>query len=235
MDAAAHAALSFIKWIYELDWAGAESAVQQALKLNPNSAEAHYTYARLLADAGRFDEAQAQALSSIQLDPLSIQTRNRVPYIHFLARRYDEAIAEYRKLADIAPDFIPAQRKLGLAYEQRRMFEEALRQFQKTSEMPENYAPTMIRADIGHLYAVWGKRAEAQRVLTELLKKSERSYVSAYDIAVIDAGLGDVEQAFRWLDKAVEQRPCWLCWLKLDPRLNDLRADPRFTELLQRL
>jgi TolB-like protein/DNA-binding winged helix-turn-helix (wHTH) protein/Tfp pilus assembly protein PilF len=233
--AEAYAALSFIKWVCELDWTGAESAAQEALKLNPNSAEAHYTYARLLADAGRFEQAQAHAMISIQLDPLSIQTRKRVPYIHFLARRYDEAIAEYTKLVDIAPDFFPAIRELGLAYEQRGMYAEALRQFQKAAEMPENYAPTMLRADLGHLYAVWGKHTEAQQVLEELLRKSEQSYVSAYDIAVIYAGLGETDQAFRWLDKAIDQRPFWLCWLKLDPRLDWLRRDERFRGLLERI
>jgi tetratricopeptide (TPR) repeat protein len=233
--AEAHASLAFIKWVYELDWAGAESEVKQALKLNPNSAEAHYTYARLLADAGRFDEAREQIRISIELDPLSIQTRKRVPYILFLSRRYDEAIAEYRKLIDLAPDFMPAQRELGLAYEQKGMYQEALGQFQKASEMPENYARTLIRADIGHLYAVWGKREEARQVLAELITKSERSYVSAYDIGVIYAGLEETEQALRWLDKAIEQRPFWLVWLKLDPRLDGLRSDPRFQDLLRKI
>lgn len=233
--AEAHAALSFIKWVGNADWAGAETHVRHALALNPNSADARYTYARLLADAGRFDDARAQAMTSIQLDPLSIQARKRVAYIQFLARRYDEAIAEYRKLIDVAPDFIPAQRELGLAYEQTGRYEEAQRQFLQVSAMPENYAPTMLRADLGHLYAVWGRRAEAQAVLTELLKKSEQTYVSAYDIAVIYAGLGDINQSLMWLDKAVEQRPFWLCWLKLDPRLDGLRAYPRFQALLRNL
>ena len=230
-----HAALSFIKWGGEADWLGAERDVRQALALNPNSADAHYTYARLLADAGRFDDARAQAMTSIQLDPLSIQARKRVAYIHFLARRYDEAIAEYGKLIDVAPDFIPAQRELGLAYEQTGRYEEAQRQFLQVSTMPENYAPTMLRADLGHLYAVWGRRAEAQAVLAELLKKSKQTYVSAYDIAVIYAGLGDMNESLMWLDKAVEQRPFWLCWLKLDPRLDGLRAHPRFLGLLRNL
>lgn len=101
--------------------------------------------------------------------------------------------------------------------------------------MPENYGRTMLRADLGHLFAVWGKRAEAQQVLTELIKKSEQGYTSAYDIAVIYAGLGETGQAFYWLDKAIEQRPFWLCWLKLDPRLDGLRRDPHFENLLRRI
>jgi tetratricopeptide (TPR) repeat protein len=171
----------------------------------------------------------------MDIDPLSIQYRKGAPYILFLARRYDDAIAEYRRLIEIAPDFTQAQHELGLTYEQKGMYQEAFNQLQKASVMPENHGRTMIRANIGHLYAVWGKPAEARQVLAELLRKSEQSYVSAYDIAVIYAGLGETEQAFRWLDKAIEQRPFWLCWLKLDPRLDGLRSDSRFRELSQRL
>jgi TolB-like protein/DNA-binding winged helix-turn-helix (wHTH) protein/Tfp pilus assembly protein PilF len=233
--AEAHASLGHLKWVYELDKAGAESELVQALKLKPNLAVAHYAYGRVLADTGRFDEALAQARQAIELDPLSIQYRKSVPYTLFLSRQYDAAIAEYKKLIVIAPEFPQTQRELGLAYEQKGMYEEAFSQLQKTWEMPENYGKTMLRADIGHLYAVWGKRAEAGQVLAELLKKSEQSYVSAYDIAVLYAGLGETEQAFRWLEKAIAQRPFWLCWLKLDPRLDGLRSDVRFRALLQRI
>ncbi|HEX4945769.1 MAG TPA: tetratricopeptide repeat protein [Blastocatellia bacterium] len=233
--AEAHSSLGHLKWVYELDKAGAESALVQALKLNPNLAVAHYAYGRVLADTGRFDEALAQARQAIELDPLSIQYRKSVPYTLFLSRRYDEAIAEYKKLIVIAPEFPQTQRELGLAYEQKGMYEEAFSQLQKTYEMPENYGKTMLRADIGHLYAVWGKKAEAQQVLAELLKKSEQSYVSAYDIAVVYAGMDESEQAFRWLHRAMAQRPFWLCWLKLDPRLDGLRSDARFRDLQQRV
>lgn len=233
--AEAHASLGHLKWVYDLDSAGAESEFEQALKLNPNSAVAHYAYGRVLTDTGRFDEAHARAKQAIELDPLSIQYRKSVPYLLFLSRRYEEAIAEYRKLIVIAPEFPQAQRELGLAYEQKALYQEAFDQLQKTYAMPENYGKTMLRADLGHLYAVWGKRAEAQQILAELLKQSEQSYVSAYDVAVIYAGLGEREQAFAWLDKAIEQRPFWLCWLKLDPRLDGLRAEARFGNLLRRV
>ncbi len=232
--AEAHASLGHLKWVYDLDRVGAESEIEQALKLNPNLAVVHYVYGRVLTDTGRFEEAHAQIKQAIELDPFSIQYRKSVAYIFFLSRRYDEAIAEYRKLIVLAPEFPQAQRELGLAYEQKGMYQEAFGQLQKTYEMPENYGKTMLHADLGHLYAVWGKRAEAEQSLAALLKKSEQSYVSAYDIAVIYAALGESEQAFRWLDKAVAQRPFWLCWLKLDPRLDGLRADTRFGDVLRR-
>lgn len=233
--AEAHSALAQIRWVYDLDQAAAESDLQQALKLKPNSAVAHYQYARVLADTGRFDEAHAHIKQAIELDPFSIQYRKSVAYILFLARQYDKAIAEYKKLIVIAPEFPQSQRELGLAYEQQGLYQDAFNQLQRTYEMRENYGKMMLRADIGHLYAVWGKRAEAHEVLTELIKKSEQAYVSAYDIAVIYSGLGDKDQAFSWLDKAVEQRSFWLTWLKLDPRLDPLRSDPRFSHLLQRV
>ena len=233
--AEAHAALAQIRWVYDLDQAAAESELQQALKLKPNSAVAHYQYARVLADTGRFDQAHAHIKQAIELDPFSIQYRKSVAYILFLARQYDEAIAEYKKLIVIAPEFPQSQRELGLAYEQKGLYQDAFSQLQRTYDMRENYGKMMLRADIGHLYAVWGKRAEAHKVLTELIKKSEQTYVSAYDIAVIYSGLGDRDQAFGWLDKAVEQHSFWLSWLKLDPRLDPLRSDPRFSQLLQRV
>lgn len=231
----AHASLGWIEWVYDLDWAGAETEFEQALKLNPNSADARYRYTRLLADTGRFEQALTQARMAIELDPLSIQYRKGVPYIFYLSRRYDEASAEYKKLIELAPDFHQIQRELGLVYEQKGMYQEAFTQLQKAFDMPEQTSRTMIRADIGHLYAVWGKQDEARQVLTELIKKSERSYVSAYDVAVIYAGLGETEQAFAWLDKATIQHPYWLVWLKLDPRLDGLRPDPHFRTLLQRV
>jgi DNA-binding winged helix-turn-helix (wHTH) protein/TolB-like protein/Flp pilus assembly protein TadD len=233
--AEAHASLAQIRWVYDLDQGAAESELEQALKLKPNSAVAHSLYARVLADTGRFNEAHAHIKQAIELDPLSIQYRKGVPYILFLSRQYDEAIAEYRKLIVIAPEFPQAQRELGLAYEQKGLYQDAFNQLQKTYEMRENYGKMMLRADIGHLYAVWGKRIEAHEVLAELIKKSEQTYVSDYDVAVIYAGLGDRDQAFNWLDKAVEQHSFWLSWLKLDPRLDPLRSDPRFSHLLQRV
>jgi TolB-like protein/Tfp pilus assembly protein PilF len=209
----------------------AKVAVTRAIEIDDTLAEAH---AELGFLKWIHDQALVEANRAIELDPLSIQTRKRLPYVLLLARRYDEAIVEYQKLIELAPDFIQTQRELGLVYEQKGMGELALLQFQKVVAMPENYASTMARADIGHEYAVSGQRSKAQQVLADLLKESEKSYVSAYDIAVIYAGLNENGQAFTWLSKAIEQRPFFIGWLTVDPRLDGLRKDRHYAELLKR-
>jgi DNA-binding winged helix-turn-helix (wHTH) protein/TolB-like protein/tetratricopeptide (TPR) repeat protein len=233
--AEAHASLGWIKWIHDVDVTGAESQFKEALRLSPTSADSHYRYARLLADVGRFEEARAHVTRAIELDQLSIQYRKGVPYILYLARRYDEAITEYKKLTETAPEFMQAQRELGLAYEQKGAYVEALEQLQKIFETPGNSGKSMPSADVAHVYAVWGRRKEARQILAELIAKSKTTYVSDYDVAVIYAGLGETDHAFTWLDRAIEQRPYWLVWLKLDPRLENLRSDARFSRLLQRV
>lgn len=233
--AEAHASLGWIMWIHDVDVTGAESEFKEALRLNPVSADSHYRYARLLADVGRFEEAQVHVTRAIDLDQLSIQYRKGLPYILYLSHRYDEAIAGYKKLTEMAPEFRQAQRELGLAYEQKGAYVEALGQLQKNFDKSEKLGKAMIRADVAHVYAVWGRKKEARKILAELLAESRNTYISAYDVAVIYAGLGETDHAFSWLDRAVEQRPYWLVWLKLDPRLDKLRTDARFNRLLQRV
>jgi tetratricopeptide (TPR) repeat protein len=233
--AEAYALRGFIAWIYDLDAAAAERALQTAFDLDPESAEVHYVWARVQADTGHFDAALSHARETTRGSPLSPYNRKRVPYVLYLAGRNDEAIAGYLDLIELEPDFIQTQRELGLAYQQKSMFDEALAQFRRVETLPGLYAPTMARADIAQLLAVSGNASEAQRILDELLLQEKSAYVSSYDIAVIYTALGKPDEAFAWLDRAVEQRPFWLSLIKVDPRLGILRADPRFTLLLRRL
>jgi hypothetical protein len=90
-------------------------------------------------------------------------------------------------------------------------------------------------AGLGHLYATSGRKGEARAVLDELRQLSRREYVPADSMALIHAGLGEKEQAFAWLEKAYEERSFRMAWLKVEPRWDSLRSDPRFTQLLQRM
>jgi tetratricopeptide (TPR) repeat protein len=232
----AHSTLGAVKGRLELDWPGAEREQKLAIELNPNNAIAHFRYGMGLAHVGRFDEAEAEIRKSLGIDPFSIPRRSDgVPLILYWSRRNDEAIAEFLKVIEMAPDLPQAQRELGLAYEQKGMYEEALEQLQKSLALPGNYFKPMNKADIGHLYAVWGKISEARKVLEELIQNSEHGYASAYEIAIVYAGLGEKEKSLEWLYKAYEDRNFWLVWVKGDPRLDGLRSDSRVTELLRRM
>ena len=231
----AHSTLGAIKGRLELDWPGAESEQKRAIELNPNNAIAHFRYGMGLAHVGRFNDAEAEIQKSLVIDPFSIVTRKAVPLILYWSRRNDEAITEYKKVLEMAPDFPLAQRELGLAYQQKGMYQAALEQLQKSLALPGNYFKTMNRADIGYLYAEWGKKSEARKVLEELIHNAEHGYASAYEIAVVYTGLGEKDKALEWLNKAYEDRNFWLSSIKGDPRLDGLRSDPRFTDLLRRM
>ncbi len=113
------------------------------------------------------------------------------------------------------------------------MYEEAIAEFQKA--MTLSGGGTVTVAALGHAYAVSGRRGEAQKVIEQLKELSKRRYVEPSYIVVIYAGLGEKDQAFEWLRKAYEERSFSMLYLKVDPRLDSLRSDPRFTDLLRRV
>jgi tetratricopeptide (TPR) repeat protein len=148
------------------------------------------------------------------------------------AGRQDEAIESALKALELDPNFVMGHVRLGFAYEQKRMFEEAIRELQKAVALTGRM-PTRL-AQLAHAYALAGKRSQAQLLLDEIKELYKQRYVSPYDIAMVYAGLGQKDQAFAWLQKAYEER-AWLTMLQVDPGFDNLRADPRFTDLLRRV
>jgi DNA-binding winged helix-turn-helix (wHTH) protein/TolB-like protein len=226
--AEARTSLAFIK--HRWDWARAEAETefQLAIKDKPTYAPAHQWYSSYLAAMGRFDEAIAEAKRAEELEPLSFISNSHLGWIFYLAGRDDEAIAHCKKLLDVDPDFFPARRYLGLAYEHKGMYQEAIAQFQQGAKLSRS--PLMISL-LGHAYAVSGRRVEAQRILDELDQQKQR-YVSPYTVATIYAGLGEKDKAFKWLEKAFEDRDIWLMNLKVDPVFAPIRSDQRFESLV---
>jgi tetratricopeptide (TPR) repeat protein len=131
------------------------------------------------------------------------------------------------------PSFEQGRWGLGLAYEQKRMFEEAAEEF-RTAAALSGGSPVYLAA-LGHAYARGGKKAEAVRVRDELEGKPKLRYVPPYWMATLYAGLGEKDQAFRWLGKAYEERSGGLIWLSVDSRFDGLRSDPRFAELMRKV
>ena len=229
--AEARTSLAFIR--HRWDWGRdeAEKEFQLAIKYKPSYAPAHQWYSSYLVAMGRFDEAIAEAKRAEELEPLSFISNSHLGWILYFAGRYDDAIAHCKRLLDVDPNFFPARRYMGLAYEQKGMYAEAIDQFQQGVKL--SGSPLMMSL-LGHAYAASGKKTEAQRILAEL-DQQKRRYVSPYTIATIYAGLGEKDQAFKWLEKAFEERDIWLMNLKVDPVLKNLRSDQRFANLLQRI
>jgi DNA-binding winged helix-turn-helix (wHTH) protein/TolB-like protein/Tfp pilus assembly protein PilF len=230
--AEAHASLAFIKFRWDWDRAETEREFQQAIKLKPSYAPAHQWYSSFLVAVERFDEAIAEAKRTDELEPLSFVASSHLAWIYYLSGQSDRAIEQGHKILDLDPTSFPARRYLGLAYEQKGMYAEAINEFQKGVKL--SGSPLML-ALLGHAYAVSGKRSEAQQVLNDLQQLQSQRYVSPYTVAAIYAGLNDQEQAFKWLDKAVDERDIWLMNLKVDPVFAKLRQNRRFTDLLARI
>jgi len=230
--AEAHTQLGYIKTDWDWDWAGAEKSFKRAIKLNPGYSYTYMMYAGYFTGLGRFDKAIKTMNRAIELDPLSLLYNTYLGLNFYFAKRYDEAITQLLKTLEMDPEFVEALWILGFVHEQNKMYPEAIVEFQKSINLSKGM--TVYIASLGHAYALSGNRSEAKKILNKLIKLSKQQYVSSFEIAVVYTGLGEKDQALVWLKKAFEQRDGWLAfWLKVDPRLDRLRLDPRFISMLK--
>jgi tetratricopeptide (TPR) repeat protein len=231
--AEAHTARAYTLMVYDWQWSEAERELKLTIKLNLNYAFAHHWYALYLQWTQRHDAAIAEIRRALELDPLSLISNSTVSWIFCWAGRYDEAIESALKGLELDPSFAMGHVRLGYAYEQKGMFEEAIREFQQAVALTERTAATL--AQLARTYALAGKRSQARVLLDEAKDPPKHRYGSPYGIAAAYAGLGEIDQAFAWLQKAYEERAPAMAWLQADPRLANLRSDPRFPELLRRV
>jgi serine/threonine-protein kinase len=231
--AEAHASLGFVKELYDWDFAGAKSAIKRAIEINPNNAGAHGLYGYHLIHMGQFDEAIAEMRRAVDLDPLSVENLASLADAYIYARQPDQAIEQCKRALEMDHNYSEAHFFLGPAFEQKGMYQEAIAEFQKAIELSGG-SPEAL-SGLGHAYAVSGKRDKARQVIDELKQLSTRRYIDPALIAVIYAGLGEKDEAFRWLEKAYEDRSSWLVHAKAEPGFDPLRSDLRFTDLLRRV
>jgi eukaryotic-like serine/threonine-protein kinase len=229
----AHTSLAFISLYFDWNWSAAERGFQRAIELNPNYAPAHQWYSHLLMARGRTGESIVEAKRAVELDPLSLAANLNLGWQYHWAKQYDLAVEQLRKTLEIEPNFEQGHWGLGLAYEGKGLFEEAAKEFQKAVDLSGGDA--VYLASLGHTYAIGGRKADAMRIRDELEQRSKLSYVPPYWMATLCIGLGEKDQAFRWLGKAYEERSGALSWLGVDPRLDSLRSDPRLAALSQRV
>ncbi len=228
----AHTSLAYVKLYYDWDWAGAESEYQRAIGLNPNYATPHHGYAYLLISSGRTEAAFAEIKKAEEIDPLSVLFQTDHGEFYYFTRRPDEAIAQLKKAIDMDPSFVRAHFLMGRALIQEGRCDEGIAEAIKAEQMGPVSEQLGWRAQE---YATCGRRAEAQKLMNELLALSKDHYVSPHWFAATQAGLGNKDEAFKWLDQSIDRRFGPMIYLKVNPIWDPLRSDPRFAERLRRV
>jgi eukaryotic-like serine/threonine-protein kinase len=230
--AEAHTSFGTIKMVYDWDWTGAEREFDRAIALRPGDANAHLWRGHLLVCQGRFDEGLAAIGRALELDPLSSWISANLGWHLYYARRYDQALKHLQRAAQTDPEYYIFQVFLGLVRQQQGDHAAALAALERAVELDTNNDNL---AQLAHAYGTAGRRQDAERTIVRLLERRERGFVPAANIAMAYSGLGDKDEAFRWLESAVEDHSEWLIFLKVDPALDPIRSDPRFAALLRRL
>jgi len=226
----AHTNLAAALWLYDWDWSGAEREFRRAIELTPSDGEAHWQYSFFLASMGRHDEAIEYGRRAELLSPLAPGQRQNVAMVLYLSRRYDEAIEQAQRTIDLAPKYGFAYDRLAQAYEAKKMYKEAIMAWEKAVALTGG-DPTR-RSRLARSYALAGQRENAERILAELLKLRQTSYVPPTAFAHIYVGLGDADAAIGWLEKGYEGRDADMVLLKIWPAWDGLRSSARFQRLL---
>ena len=228
----AHASLGQILVQFDWDWPGAEREFRRALELNPSNGVALHWRSHCYLAQGRFDESARDAVRALDTDPVSVMLNIHLGEHQHLARQYDLAIEQYRRALELSPNHPNARPLLALVYEAKGMYAEAIAELEAAE--PFWAGTSRVRGPLGRVYGLAGRRAEALRVLRELVRdRAGPKYIAADDIAAVYIGLGDTDHAFAWLRHACEERATALVNLKVDPAFDGLRGDRRFDDLLR--
>jgi len=226
--AEAHTSLARTLQIYDWNWAEAEKEYKRAIELNPRYPLAHQWYGGFLERMGRADESIAERKIAVELDPGSPSTNFELGLAYFYARDYERAIEQMQNALRLEKGFPSAFQILLISYAQRGQHDLAIA---KIREIGENDAP----GTAGQVYALAGRKDDAMRVVGELDRRSGREYVSASTFAFIYTELGEKDKAIDYLEKAYDERAFQMQFLKVDPRWDKLRGDPRFADLMRRV
>jgi tetratricopeptide (TPR) repeat protein len=181
---------------------------------------------------GRFDQAKVEVARARELDPLSLFMRTYSFLPLYMARRYDEAAQQLQEIVLTDSNYYFVHAYLGLVYEQQGKLAEAVAEFQRATALDDSPEP---RAQLAHAYALAGRKAEARKLLAELMERAKHQYLSPYNIATIYVALGDYPRALQSLEDALDDRSESCPDLNVDPRLDPLRSNPRFQNLLRRM
>jgi tetratricopeptide (TPR) repeat protein len=224
-----HAELANSAMTLDWDWAAAATEFHRALELNPNSAIIHQKYAFYLVRTGQQREALAEVERGVDLDPVSGRSFHYEGFIDYFSRQYDQALSLVRTVREL--DINPPDWSflLGDIYAEKSMYAESISEFLKSGNGPDSLG------HLGNAYARAGQVDMARKTISQLEEHVRKNGVGRYEIALVYAGLGKKQEAFKWLEEAYNAHDVGLVYLKIDPCLDPLRSDPRFDDLLRRV
>jgi len=222
----AHAELAWTRIYEDFNWEEGERGLQRALKLNPNYAIAHRNYSWLLSFTGRHQESLEEIEKALELDPHSVSFRGALARRYLYAGDFDRALEQHLKVLEDFPDLDYLKRWAAVNYQLCGRTEEAL-----------NLCSQAKVKDwiVAYIYGAAGETGKVKEILDEHLERAQTEFIKPTDFTVIYAALGDYETALDYLEKAYETREGWLVLLKVEPLYDNLRSEPRFQAILERM
>ena len=231
--AEAHAASAYTALHFEWNLEVARQRFQTSLELNPGYVHCRHWYAHMLIAAGRFQEALAESLHIIQLDPLDPVINTHLPWHYWMVHDFPRSVEAAEKSLDLEPNLHWGHFFAGLAYEQLHEFGRALDSLNRSVEL--SGGSTVMRTAQAHALAKAGDHAASRRALNDLKAVARTRYVSSFELGLIHLTLNDADEGWGYLDRAVEERSAWIPYIKVEPRLAEFRNDTRFQTLLTRI
>jgi serine/threonine protein kinase/Tfp pilus assembly protein PilF len=229
----AHASLGFARTFYEWDWPAAENEFIRAIELSPNYATAHEWYGLLLSATGRHDEGINEAEKARDLDPLSLIINAIVGMLYYFARRYEESITNLERTLELDPNFLIANGWIVMAYAENGMCDRAIRTMSRVEASAAEHPFTL--GYFGYYYGACGQVEDALKVLDILNELAKTRYVSPMHQAHTLMGLGRIDEALDFVEKAYVERDPLLALTKASSFYGTHFSDTQYKELLRKI
>ena len=231
--AEAHSDLAAFMFDYEHKPKKSESEFRKAIELNPNYANAHQFLSHVLCSERRFNEAFAEIRRAVELDPLSRFINLSLGDTLYYLGEYEKAIEQFKKVIELDPNYDAVYLSLIQAYLRKSMYDEALRATEKYAELSGNSLESkQVKA---YVYASMGNKEEAHKLLAQVKERFGEEPPSSYLMSIIHFVLGETDVGFEWLNKAYNQRDANITLMNVDTELENVKSDPRFLSLLEKV
>ena len=228
-----HTSFASLLMLRKWDWVNSEQEFKLALELNPNYATAHHWYSQWFLNMGRLEESLRMISRAAELDPVSQAILKDKGLTLYYSRQYDDTIEMARKTLELDPSYAAAHRLLSLAYQGKELLDEAIAENRNWGTLTGNKVETAVA--LAQLYAVSGQREEAKKLVEVVEQDKLRIDQVCRGLGLVYAALGEIDTAFKWLEKSYQRREESLLSLKVDPKADRLRSDPRFIALLKKI